>query len=166
VFSSAGVSAGIDLALALVEEDYGRELALAVARFLVMFLKRPGGQSQFSVQLAAQIASSSSIEKIQAWIRDNPKADLSNVVLARRAGMSERNFSRTFRQESRVTPADFVEATRVDMARRLLEDTNLPLQRIATDCGFSSLEALRRAFIRKLGVGPRDYRLRFRSAGN
>jgi transcriptional regulator GlxA family with amidase domain len=161
--SSAGVSAGIDLALALVEEDHGRALALAVARWLVVFLKRPGGQAQFSVQLAAHIAARSPIEHVQEWIRDHPAAELSVAELARRAGMSERNFSRQFRGDTGVTPAAYVEATRLDAARVLLEDTNLPLQRIAATCGFAGTDALRRAFLRRLGVTALDYRRRFRS---
>ena len=164
MFSSAGVSASIDLSLAFVEEDYGRELALSVARFLVMFLKRPGGQSQFSVHLAAQIATRPPIEQVLDWIRDHPTADLSNLALARQSAMSERNFARVFRQQTGMTPGDFVEATRVDVARRLLEDTAMPLQRLAAASGFSGLHALRRAFIRRLAVSPTDYRTRFRSA--
>jgi transcriptional regulator GlxA family with amidase domain len=150
VFTSAGVSAGIDLALALVEEDLGRTAALAVARWLVMFLKRPGGQSQFSIQLAAQTASRTPILEVQQWIRDNPRARLSVRELAQRASMTERSFARVFRNETGITPADFVEATRVDAARRLLEETNLPLQRVASVCGFGRTEALRRAFLRQL----------------
>ena len=164
MFSSAGVSASIDLSLAFVEEDYGRELALSVARFLVMFLKRSGGQSQFSVHLAAQIATRPPIEQILDWIRDHPTADLSNLALARQAAMSERNFARLFRQQTGMTSGDFVAATRVDVARRLLEATGMPLQRVAAASGFSGLHALRRAFIRRLGVSPTDYRTRFRSA--
>jgi len=163
MFSSAGASAGIDLALALVEEDHGRTLALAVARWLVVFLKRPGGQSQFSAQLAAQIAARSPIEHVQQWIRDHPTADLSVAELARRAGMSERNFSRQFREDVGVTPAAYVEATRLDAARVLLEDTNLPLQRVAVACGFAGADALRRSFLRRLGLTGLDYRQRFRS---
>ncbi len=161
LFTTAGLAASTDLALALVEEDVGRELAVTVARFLVVYLKRPGGYPQLSVQLAAQIAMRSPIQLIQEWIRDHPKADLSIPELARRAGMSERNFSRIFRQESGVTPADFVEATRVDAAQRLLEETSLPLQRVASACGFSGSDALRRAVRRASGVGPREYRARF-----
>jgi transcriptional regulator GlxA family with amidase domain len=148
MFTSAGVSAGIDLALAVVEEDLGRQVALAVARWLVMFLKRPGGQSQFSIQLAAQTASRTPILEVQQWIRDNPQAKLSVRELAQRAGMTERSFSRVFRSQTGITPADFVEATRVDAARRLLEETDLPLQRVASLSGFGSTEALRRAFLR------------------
>jgi transcriptional regulator GlxA family with amidase domain len=164
MFTSAGVTAGMDLALALVEEDLGRAAALAVARWLVMFLKRPGGQSQFSIQLAAQTASRTPILEVQQWIRDNPQAGLSVRELARRAGMTERSFARVFRSQTGITPADFVEATRVDTARRLLEETNLPLQRVASVSGFGSTEALRRAFVRQLGVRPTDYRSRFHSS--
>jgi transcriptional regulator GlxA family with amidase domain len=162
LFTSAGVTAGMDLALALVEEDLGRSAALSVARWLVMFLKRPGGQSQFSVQLATQTAVRSPIERVLQWVRDNPQAELSVVALAQRAGMSARNFARTFRQDTGLTPAEFVEATRVDIARRLLEETDLPLQRVASASGFGRSEALRRAFIRRLGVRPIEYRSRFR----
>ena len=164
MFTSAGVTAGMDLALALVEEDLGRAAALAVARWLVMFLKRPGGQSQFSIQLAAQTASRTPILEVQQWIRDNPQAGLSVRELAQRAGMTERSFARVFRSQTGITPGDFVEATRVDAARRLLEETNLPLQRVASASGFGSTEALRRAFVRQLGVRPTDYRSRFHSS--
>jgi transcriptional regulator GlxA family with amidase domain len=154
----------MDLALALVEEDLGRSAALAVARWLVMFLKRPGGQSQFSVQLAAQAASRTPILEVQQWIRDNPQVKLSVRKLAQRAGMSERSFARVFRSQTGITPADFVEATRVDAARRLLEETNLPLQRVASASGFGSTEALRRVFLRQMGLRPSDYRSRFRTS--
>jgi transcriptional regulator GlxA family with amidase domain len=164
LFSSAGATTGIDLALALVEEDHGRKLALAVARHLVMFLKRPGGQSQFSVHLAAQIASRSPIEQSQEWIRDNPASDLSISRLASQAGMSNRNFARVFHKEAGMTPADFVEATRVDAARRSLEETTTPLQTIAKSSGFAGTDAMRRVFLRHLGVGPGVYRQRFRSS--
>jgi transcriptional regulator GlxA family with amidase domain len=161
--TSAGVTAGIDLALALVEEDHGRALALAVARRLVVFLKRPGGQSQFSAHLAAQIATKSPVQDVQGWILENLSSSLSVEVLAKRAGMSVRNFARVFRGEAGVTPADFVETARVDSARRMLEDTVMPLQRVATRCGFTNVDGLRRAFMRRLSVGPHDYRARFRS---
>lgn len=164
LFTAAGLSAATDLALSLVEEDFGRDLALEVARFLVVYLKRPGGHPQISAQLAAQMATRSPIQHVQEWVRDHPKACLSVPELARRAVMSERNFTRVFRQETGTTPAAFVEATRVDIARRLLEETGLPLQRIAASCGLSGLHALRRAFLRRLGVSPTAYRLRFRPA--
>jgi transcriptional regulator GlxA family with amidase domain len=164
VYTSAGVTAGMDLALALVEEDLGRRVALAVARQLVMFVKRPGGQSQFSPQLAAQIADRSTIQDIQAWALVNLGGDLSIPALARRAAMSERNFARVFRAESGLTPAGYVEAIRVDAARRMLEESLHPLKRIANITGFSNIDALRRAFLRTVGVTPTDYRERFGSA--
>lgn len=160
--TSAGATAGIDLSLALVEEDYGRELALTVARWLVVFLKRPGGQSQFSAHLAAQITAKSPIQEIQGWVLENLAADLSVESLSEHAAMSARHFARVFRQEGGMTPADFVEKARVDAARRLLEESSIPLQRVASRCGFSNVDALRRAFMRHVGVGPRDYRARFR----
>jgi transcriptional regulator GlxA family with amidase domain len=163
LFTSAGVTAGIDLTLALIEEDHGRELALSIARWLVMFLKRSGGQSQFSVHLAAQIAERSPVEHIQHWILDNPRVDLSVKRLANRAGMSERNFSRVFHEQTGMTPGDYVEATRIDAARRLLESTRLPLQRIASDSGFANSDVMRRAFLRRIGVTPLDYRRQFQT---
>lgn len=166
LFTSAGVTAGMDLALALVEEDCGRTVALAVARQLVMFLKRPRGQSQFSVHLAMQMGRRPQVQQVQEWILENPRADLAVEILARRVAMSARNFSRVFQRDAGTTPADFVEAARVDFARRELEDTDLQIQRIAADCGFSGSAALRRAFLRQIGVTPLDYRARFRSTGS
>lgn len=160
-YTSAGVTAGMDLALALVEEDLGRELALRVARELVMFLKRPGGQSQFSAHLAAQTSERSLIRDIQRWIIDNIGADLSLEQLALRASMSTRNFSRIFKKETQTTPADFVEVARIDAARRMLEESALPLKRVADSCGFGDMNNLRRSFLRRLGVSPSDYRRRF-----
>jgi len=165
MFTSAGVTAAIDLALALVEEDFGPALALSVARRLVIDVKRSGGQSQYSARLAAQTVPQSAIRRAQEWILDNPQLGLSVHDIADRAGMSDRNFARVFRHQTGMTPADFVEATRVDAARRLLEGTNLPLKRIASACGFSGADAMRRAFRRRLGVGPRDYRMRFFMTG-
>ena len=162
LYTSAGVTAGIDLALKLIEDDHGRELALKVARRLVVFLRRPGGQSQFSAHLAAQIAAESRIESIQHWILENVAADLSLAALASQAGMSVRNLSRVFRSETGGSPADFVERARVDAARRLLEDSDMPLQRVATRCGFSNADIMRRAFVRRIAIGPSDYRKRFR----
>ncbi len=162
--TTAGVTAGMDLALALVEEDFGRELALIVARYMVMFLKRPGGQSQFSAHLAAQMSSKTPIQQAQEYALENLAGDLSVETLALRTGMSTRNFSRVFRREVNVTPAEFVEAARLDAARRMLEDTTTPLQRIAHACGFGNLNGMRRVFIRNLGIAPLDYRKRFRSA--
>jgi transcriptional regulator GlxA family with amidase domain len=163
LWTSAGVTAGIDLALKLIEEDHGRDVALAVARRLVVFLKRPGGQSQFSAHLAAQIATEGRIQSVQHWILDHLPLELTIRTMASRAGMSLRNFTRVFQQEAGMTPADFVELARVDAARRLLEDTNKPLQRVASSCGFANPDTMRRAFLRRIGTGPSEYRERFRS---
>jgi transcriptional regulator GlxA family with amidase domain len=167
-YTSAGVTAGLDLALALVEEDAGRDLALEVARRLVMFLKRPGAQSQVSIHLAAQLSSRSATQKVGQWILENLTAELSVEALAEQAGMSARNFSRVFRRAVGMTPAEFVEAARVDAARRALEDTDLPLKRIAARCGFSSASGMRGAFYRGVGMTACRYRAIFRTdlAGN
>ncbi|QQX85104.1 GlxA family transcriptional regulator [Cupriavidus necator] len=162
LYTSAGVTAGLDLALALVEEDFGRAVALRVARELVMFLKRPGGQSQFSAHLAAQTAERNAIREVQGWVVENLAGNLSVEALAAHAGMSARNFARIFKQECQVTPADFVEAARIDAARRLLEGSRHPLKRVAALAGFSDPNNLRRAFLRRVGVAPSDYRRRFR----
>jgi transcriptional regulator GlxA family with amidase domain len=161
VYTSAGVSAGMDLALALVEEDLGREVAMKAARELVMFLKRPGGQSQFSAHLAAQTSERDGIRDVQAWVLEHLNQDLHVEQLAARAGMSVRTFTRQFKQDTGVTPADFVEGARIDAARRLLEDTANPLKRIAAWSGFGGPNGLRRAFMRRLGISPVDYRSRF-----
>jgi transcriptional regulator GlxA family with amidase domain len=161
VYTSAGVTAGMDLALALVEEDHGRDLALSVAREMVMFFKRPGGQSQFSAQLAAQTAERSVIRNVQDYVVEHLKADLSVPTLAARAGMSERNFARTFKAETGSTPAEFVELARIDAARRMIEDSDVSLKRLADNVGYANTDGFRRAFMRRLGVGPSDYRKRF-----
>jgi len=165
VYTSAGITAGMDLALALVEEDFGRELALRVAREFVMFLKRPGGQAQFSAHLAAQTSERDGIRQVQAWVLDNLAEPLTIEQLAARAGMSTRNFTRVFKQEAASTPADYVEMARVDAARRMLEETAHPLKRVAAWSGFGDPTTLRRAFSRRLGVSPGDYRRRFRQPG-
>jgi transcriptional regulator GlxA family with amidase domain len=162
VYSSAGVTAGMDLSLALVEEDLGRKAALEVARWLVLFLKRPGGQSQFSSQLAAQVAERQPLRDLQAWIADNLDADLSVPALAERSCMSPRNFARAFRHEIGVTPGAYVEAARVEAARIALDGTQEPIDGVARRCGFGTVETMRRAFHRRLGVGPGGYRDRFR----
>lgn len=164
VFTSAGVTAGMDLALALVEADHGRALALDVARGLVLFLKRPGGQSQFSTQLASQMAERESLREIQSYIIERLDADLGVDALARRCAMSPRNFARVFSAEVGCTPAKFVERARVEAARRRLEETRGGVEQIAASCGFGSSETMRRAFLRNLQVGPADYRERFRTA--
>ena len=161
IFTSAGVTAGIDLALALLEEDHGRDVALAVARELVMFLRRPGGQSQFSVQLRTQQADREPVRDLQRWIADHLDADLSVEALARRAAMSPRNFARVFTREVGTTPGDFVENLRVEAARRRLEESSDGVDSIASECGFGTRESMRRAFIRTLHVPPSAYRSRF-----
>jgi len=163
-WSSAGVCAGMDLALALVEEDHGRELALAVARWLVLFLKRPGGQSQFSAELAAQATEHDAIRGLQAWAQAHLGAALDVAALAKRAAMSPRNFARVFAREVGETPARWVEQARVEAARRLLEESAAGVDEIAERCGFGSAEGLRRAFLRRVRVSPAAYRARFRSA--
>jgi transcriptional regulator GlxA family with amidase domain len=162
LYTSAGVTAGIDLALKLIEDDHGRDLALTVARRLVVFLKRPGGQSQFSAHLAAQSAGEGKIGSLQHWILDHLSHDLSLESLAGRVAMSVRNFTRVFQGETGTTPAEFVEMARVDAARRLLEESETHLQRVASRCGFASPDTMRRAFLRRIGTGPSDYRERFR----
>jgi transcriptional regulator GlxA family with amidase domain len=170
MYTSAGAMAGMDLVLALVEEDFGPQIARTVARFLVIFLKRPGGQSQFSAQLEAQFAQQEPIRELQGWIFDHLDADLSVDVLAQRAAMSPRNFRRVFAREVGVTPAKFVESARVEGARRYLEETAEGIEGISSACGFGSAEQMRCAFIRTVGVSPGAYRNRFatsiRDAGN
>ncbi|MDB5982969.1 MAG: AraC family transcriptional regulator [Pseudomonas sp.] len=160
VWTSAGVSAGIDLALALVEEDLGHDLALAVARHLVVFLKRPGGQAQFSATLALQ-KNAGRFADLHAWIAEHLDADLSVAILAERVGMSERSFVRHYRSETGSTPARAIEQLRVEAARRLLGDTALPIKRVASRCGFGTEETLRRSFLRAIAVTPQAYRERF-----
>jgi transcriptional regulator GlxA family with amidase domain len=162
VATSAGVTAGMDLALALVEEDLGREVALEAARWLVLFLKRPGGQAQFSAQLSAQTADRAPLRELQAWIPDHLAEELSVPALAERAQMSERNFARAFRRETGMTPAAYVEAARVESARIALETGDLPVESVARQAGFGTVETMRRAFRRRVGVSPVDYRSRFR----
>jgi transcriptional regulator GlxA family with amidase domain len=164
VYTSAGVTAGIDLALGMIEEDHGRTLALRIARSLVVHLKRAGGQSQFSNLLSAQFAASPAVRLAQEWALENLAADLSVKTLAVRAHMSERTFRRAFAEETGETPRDFVERIRIDAARNLFEEAQLPAQAVATRCGFETVDNLRRAFVRRLGVTPQQYRQRFRLA--
>jgi transcriptional regulator GlxA family with amidase domain len=166
VYSAAGKTAGIDLALALIEEDLGREWALAVSRYMVVHLKRPGGQSQFSIPLQAQLQDSKVLNGLPAWIADNLQKDLSVTALAQRANMSPRNFSRVFRQEMEMTPARFVEQGRLEAARRRIEESSLPLETLAHELGFGSGERLRRAFRRQFGVNPEYYREHFGNIPN
>lgn len=164
VATSAGVTAGIDLSLALVEEDLGREAALAVARHLVVFLRRPGNQAQFSAQLAAQTARREPLREVQHWITEHPGADLSVQALAARARLSPRHFARAFQAETGATPGRYVERVRVEHARRLLEDTADGVEEISRACGYGTPEAMRRAFLKSLGTAPAEYRRRFHPA--
>jgi transcriptional regulator GlxA family with amidase domain len=161
VATSAGVTSGIDLALALVEDDHGREVALTIARHLVMFLRRPANQLQFSEQLSAQLAHREPIRDVQQWVVDNPGDDLSVETLARRANLSPRQFARAFTDEVGVTPGKYVGRVRLETARRLLEDTGDGVEEIARRCGFGTPESMRRAFLKTVGVGPAEYRRRF-----
>jgi transcriptional regulator GlxA family with amidase domain len=168
VYTSAGVTAGIDLALALVEDDLGSAIALRVAQALVVFLRRPGGQRQFSaVEPSPSSSGHERIRELQVWMTEHLDQDLSIEALASRAAMSARNFARVFAREVGITPAHYVGQLRVEGARRELELGQNSLEKIAELCGFHSGEVMRRAFLRQLGVAPSDYRRRFmtRSAG-
>ncbi|MEE1785861.1 GlxA family transcriptional regulator [Streptomyces sp. SP17BM10] len=166
VATSAGVTAGIDLALALVEEDLGRDAALLIARHLVVFLRRPGNQAQFSTQLAAQVAARHPLREVQRWIAEHPEEDLSVEALARRSALSPRHFARAFAAEVGVTPGRYVDGVRLEAARRRLEDTEDGIEEIARACGYGTPEAMRRAFVRALAAPPAEYRRRFRPAPN
>lgn len=159
--TSAGVTAGIDLALDLVAEDLGQDAALAVARHLVVFLRRPGNQSQFSAQLSAQTARRDPLREVQRWISEHPDWDLSVEALAHRAHLSPRQFARAFTAEVGVPPGRYVDRVRLEAARRHLEDTRDGIAQTARTCGYGTPEAMRRAFLRALAVGPVEYRRRF-----
>ncbi|WP_407166804.1 GlxA family transcriptional regulator [Bradyrhizobium sp. ORS 111] len=159
-WTSAGVTSGIDLALALVEEDLGRDAALAIARYLVVFFKRPGGQAQFSEILSLQ-ATGDKFGALHDWISNHLADDLSLPTLAKQAGMSERSFSRRYAETTGLTPARAIERLRVEGARHLLSETRLPIKRISQRCGFGSEETMRRSFLRLLATTPQDYRARF-----
>lgn len=161
IWTSAGVTAGIDLALALVEEDLGRAMALRVARHLVVFLKRPGGQSQFSALLESQARDDGGFAALHEWLPQHLADDLRVEALAARVGMSPRNFARIYARRMGTTPAKAVERLRVDAARRALEENAASIERIALRCGFGDEERLRRSFLRCLGVPPKHYRARF-----
>jgi transcriptional regulator GlxA family with amidase domain len=161
ISTSAGVTTGIDLALALVEEDRGRDVALAIARGLVMFLRRPGGQSQFSAQLSGQVAHREPLRDVQRLIAEHPEADLSVPALAAAANLSPRQFSRAFTAETGVSPGRYVDRVRLETARRLLEDTADGVAEVARKAGYGTAEAMRRAFLQALGVSPAEYRRRF-----
>ena len=164
VYTSAGVTAGMDLALALVEEDHGSKLALQVARNLVLYLRRPGGQSQFSAALSLQATDRKPLRELEAWVLDNLHKTLTVPVLAQRVAMSPRNFARVFTQEMKTTPAKFVERLRVEAARRRLEESQNSMEAIASDCGFGNVNSMRNVFQRTLKIPPGHYRRHFRHA--
>ncbi|MDR3098327.1 MAG: GlxA family transcriptional regulator [Paraburkholderia sp.] len=163
--TAAGVTAGLDLALALVEEDLGREVAMRVASQLVMFFKRPGGQLQFSRKGETRPSGRSALQEVQRWVAANPALAHRVPDLAARVGLSPRHFARLFQAEVGVTPAAWVEAVRVDAARALLETHAEAPKRVAARCGFANADTLRRAFIKHMGVTPAEYRRRFGTAG-
>ena len=162
VWTSAGVTAGMDLALALVEEDVGREAALEVARQMVIFVRRPGGQAQFSAQLSSDMAEREPLRELQGWIADNLANDLTVEAPAERAHMSPRNFARAFKREIGVTPAAYVERARVERAQQSLQTSGASVDVVARRCGFGTPGTMRRAFQRRLGISPAEYRNRFR----
>ena len=162
VWTSAGVTAGIDLALALVADDHGHDAAATVARRLVVYLQRSGGQAQFSSLLAAQAADSAPVSDLLSWLRDHLTEDLSVAALARRLNLSERQFSRVFKSAVGVTAAEHVEAVRLESACRLLETTSRTIEQIAKSCGFGTPETMNRAFRRRLNTTPGDHRQHFR----
>ncbi|MBO1416584.1 GlxA family transcriptional regulator [Streptomyces sp. FH025] len=164
MWTSAGLSTSMDLTLALVAEDHGDDLALEIARIMVMYLQRPGGQSQFSVPLAHLAGGRSDLRSLRRWIGEHLDADLSVPALAARLAMSERHFARVFRAETGTTPGAYVEELRLEAARRLLERTGHPLPGVARACGFGSVETLHRVFREHLGATPGEYRRRFRLA--
>jgi transcriptional regulator GlxA family with amidase domain len=163
IWTSAGVTAGMDLALALVEEDLDREVALTIARHLVLFLRRPGNQSQFSATLAAQEPARDALREVQRLVLEDVSGEHTVEEMARRAHMSTRHFARAFRAETGLTPARFVERVRLEAARRRLEDTSEPIASVAAACGFGTAETMRRVFLRALEVGPAEYRRRFQA---
>src|SRR5437870_1985880 len=164
VYTSAGVTAGMDLALALVEEDYGSALALQVARNLVLYLRRPGGQSQFSAALSLQLTDRKPLRELESWVLDNLNKPLTVPVLAHRVAMSPRNFARVFTKEMKTTPAKFVERLRVEAARRRLEESQNSMETIAGECGFGNVNSMRNVFQRALKIAPGQYRRHFRHA--
>lgn len=162
VYTSAGVTAGMDLALALVEEDHGSRLALKVARNLVLYLRRPGGQSQFSAALSLQLTDRKPLRELESWVLDNLNKALMVPALAQRVAMSPRNFARVFTKEMKTTPAKFVERLRVEAARRRLEESQNSMEMIASECGFGNVNSMRNVFHRALKIPPGQYRRHFR----
>lgn len=161
IATSAGISTGIDLALALVEEDCGRKVALSIARRMVLYLKRPGGQAQFSTQLRAQMAVEGPLARLLVWLEEHAHLKLSVNELAERAAMSPRNFARIFMKETKMTPLKYIDQIRLERAIRLLEETAYPMEMVADGSGFASAEQLRRVFRQRMGITPVEYRERF-----
>lgn len=161
LWTSAGITASMDLALALVAEDHGDDVALKVAQLMVMYVQRPGGQSQFSAELSLPTGSRSDIAELRRWVASHVTEDLSVGALARRLGVTPRHLARVFHADVGITPGDFVERVRVEHARRLLERTDLTSDRIACESGLGSVETLHRVFRTRLGTTPREYRQRF-----
>jgi transcriptional regulator GlxA family with amidase domain len=161
-YTGAGVTAGMDLALALIEEDHGSAMALRVAQDLVLFLRRPGGQSQFSALLSKQNSEYRQLRDLAPWILSNLKGTLDVNSLAEQCSMSARHFARVFANEYGTTPAKYVEQIRVDAARQSLEESELNIDQVASECGFGSADVMRRSFHRLLSVTPAEYRQRFR----
>jgi transcriptional regulator GlxA family with amidase domain len=164
-YTSAGATSGIDLSLALVEEDHGRKVALEVARMLVVFLCRPGSQTQFSVSLREQTTENRPLKDLQVWMQENLSKDLTVPALAARAAMSERNFQRVFTREMGQPPSQYVEELRIEAVRRKLERSSQGMEEIALACGFGSADVMGRCFMRLVKIAPTDYRSRFRSSG-
>lgn len=164
-YSSAGATSGIDLSLALVEEDHGRKVALEVARMLVVFLCRPGSQAQFSVSLREQTTENRPLKDLQVWMQEHLSHDLTVPSLAAKAAMSERNFQRVFTREMGVPPSQYVEEIRIEAVRRKLERSSLGMEEIAQACGFGSADVMGRSFMRLVKITPTEYRARFRSSG-
>lgn len=164
VYTTAGVTAGIDLALAMIEEDFGRDIALAVAKYLIVYVRRAGGQSQFSPLLEIQASDNTQVQVVQQYMLDNLDVDHCVESLAQRVHMSPRNLSRIFSRECGVGLIAFLNHARIDAARTMLESTQHSITEIARSCGFDGANALRRVFVRRLGVSPLEYRQRFRSS--
>jgi transcriptional regulator GlxA family with amidase domain len=161
IYTSAGVTSGMDLALALVEEDHGLQLALQVARNLVMYLRRPGGQSQFSAALSLQLTDRKPLRELEPWVLNNLNKPLTVPVLAKKVAMSPRNFARIFAKEMKTTPAKFVERLRVEAARRRLEESSNSMETVAGECGFGNVNSMRNVFQRTIRIAPGNYRRHF-----
>ncbi|MEO8737738.1 MAG: DJ-1/PfpI family protein [Edaphobacter sp.] len=163
IYTSAGITAGIDLSLALVEEDHGHEIALRIARFLVMFLVRPGGQAQYSHMLSHQAVTSQPLRELQVWMIQHLREDLTVESLAERIGMSARHFTRVCLRETGMNPGQFVDRMRIEAAQQIIDSSSRGLKEVADSCGFKSADAMRRTFLRILGVTAAEYASRFKS---